>query len=196
MGTIEKHNSGVLIFSDIRDIEDHKKRIPSYEIISSKFSFIVPELPKWCNKIYRFNDVKINPYQLKCSCKESQTKRKHFEARDVRVICKHIYWKISKTQIRDHVDNLTLEVMKLVGIFGSNKFLKLNVNGEDVHLAFKSKNDWITVLTKQVNDSWRKWGYNPFEERWSYEEMPKNKTDIELEIVRYFSNWTWLEKEE
>jgi hypothetical protein len=195
VGKIERHDSGILVFSDIRDFEEFKQIKKDGKKISTRFSFIVPELPKWCDHTYHYKEIKINPYQLKCSCNDSILRRKYFESRDIRVTCKHLYWKIAQTKIKEEVDELVILLMKQTALFGTNKFLTLNVDNAQIHLGFRNGNDWITILTPLQNGGWRSWGYNPFEGRWSYDEEPKNRLHIELEISRYFSNWKWLEKE-
>jgi hypothetical protein len=195
VGKVEKDDNGILVFKDIRDFEEFKNIKKDGRKISTKYSFIVPELPTWCDRIYHYKDLKINPYQLKCSCGDSLLRRKYYEERDIRVICKHLYWKIAQTKIKDEVDELIILLMKQTALFGTNKFLTLEVDGKQIHLGFKNGNDWITILTPLQNCGWQSWGYNPFEGRWSFDEMPPNKLHIELEISRFFTKWAFENKE-
>lgn len=168
------------IFDDIRDLEKLAKAREEYKMAIEAELYIheIPLLPSWTNKQYKSQGYVQNLYHLSCDCPDYvEKKRKYRAKRDVRRLCRHLYWKLTQTAAKDFIDDLSREFSRAVAIHGIDKFLKKNMNGNIVYLGFKDGNHWINVYVNE-NGEWKRYSYNLKQRRWSYERKPELNSEF------------------
>lgn len=162
-------------YSDLRIAEKEIQSIPT--LARNYYIHQLPELNSiwWTNRNYRVSSQKVNPYQYTCTCSDHQQRMVHFRrARDVRRVCKHIYWKLINTPgIKEKFDSLSILLLKSTAIHNEMLHFKYEYLNEDYYFGFRPNTNWINVYLKQF-DEFRKYGYNPIEHRWSYNSVPEN----------------------
>lgn len=151
----------------------------------------LPRFPEWIRgKVYRYANYKMDLYNLTCSCESQKEKREHYEARDVRRLCKHLYYKILKTSAAKELDSLTLELMKNAVVWGETYLYKYVYQGKDIILGFKEKVVWVNVYAPNrfLPDDYHRFSFNPISNRWSYGSQPKYSeliADVIKRVIRY-----------
>ena len=66
------------------------------EIVLSKTNYLIPILKGVPKNYSYYNRNKVNAHYLNCTCKEYRDNIKLYPLRDIRRICKHIYFIITK----------------------------------------------------------------------------------------------------
>lgn len=190
MITILKTYNGPPIFDDVREIERYQKLIKQKkrDEVKRKIKlgeYLIPSLPVWTNRIYLSKEFKINLFKLECTCDDYKKRSKFFKKRDVRKVCRHIYWKLISTQVKEELDDLTKLMLEAVHKYGVKYIYKVPFVSTDIYFGFSDDEKWLNVYAKDNYDRWRKWGYNVLEHRWSYNSKPINHEEIKYEIQKF-----------
>jgi len=158
-------------YSDLRIAEKEIQTVPN--LARNYYIHLLPELPWWTNRIYKHKDEELNLSKYSCSCTDYQQRAILFsKPRDIRRACKHIYYKLTGTRIKDFIDPLTQLLLKSTAIHNEVLHFKYEYLGKAYYFGFKENTNWINVYLKE-DDEFRKFGFNPVEYRWSYKSEPK-----------------------
>jgi hypothetical protein len=159
-----------------------KKAKVNKEIVILRNNFLIPVL-KGIPKTYAYyNKNKVNPYYLNCSCKEYRDNIKKYPLRDLRRICKHIFFIL----IRDHterMDSLTKLLMEDHFWEKISEVFEISYNSEKLYISFTSDLQFIHVYRKIIE--WKFYTYLPKKNSWE-NNLPPYK---ELENNSYLTNF-------
>ena len=177
------------LYSDLRklqtDIDTPLSKGQNYHVHK------VPRFPSWMKgKVYRYTDHKMDLYNLKCDCSSQIEKQELYANRDVRSLCKHLYYKILKTSSLKEIDQLTLMLMRSAVLWGEDHLYKFRYLNHDVIFGFKEAIDWVNVYApdKVTPELFHRYSYNPLNHRWSYDNIPEYGslfTDLISRIIKY-----------
>lgn len=152
------------------------------EIVLSKTNFLIP-VHKGIPKAYAYyNRNKVNPYYLNCSCKEYRDNIKLYPLRDLRRMCKHIFFIL----IRDYseiMDGLTKLLMEHRFWEKISEVIEINFNSEKLYISFTHDLQFIRVYRKILE--WKFYTYLPKKNYWE-NNLPPYK---EFENNSYLSNF-------
>lgn len=172
-------------FTDIRIAEKAISRNPFSA--PNYYIHLLPRLPEWTDRIYYYKTgpttfEKQNLYHLTCTCSTFKEKKKVFEGRDIRVLCKHLFYKLTETKAKKYLQELDVLLMRSAVIFHEMYLYKYTIKKKDVILGFKQDTDWVNVYTHNIADTYIKFSYHPIKRTWSYGIAPPNHTMLILAI--------------
>lgn len=176
-------------FEDLRKVQ----RDPESPLNPGQ-NFYIHNLPKFPSfmqgKTYRYADCEMDLYNLSCSCSYQAEKREEYKGRDIRLLCKHLYYKILKTSAAKELDSLTLELMKNAVLWGEQHLYKYVYKEQEVILGFKEKIDWVNVYAPNKFNlkECQRYSYNPLTSRWSYDNEPEYGhliPDLIIRTIKY-----------
>ena len=130
--------------SHFKDTEGNK------EIVLSKTNFLIPvfkEIPK--TSCY-YNRNKVNPHYLNCNCKEYKSKLKLYPLRDVRRICKHIFFILTKNY-SNNLDELTKILLEHQFWEKISEVYEINYQEEKLYLSFNEDLKFNTYLPENFS---------------------------------------------
>ncbi|MFZ1518318.1 MAG: hypothetical protein WAU11_06070 [Ignavibacteriaceae bacterium] len=147
------------------------------EITLSKKNFLIPTLKGMPKTYHYYNRNKVNPYYLNCTCKEYRDSIKLYPLRDIRRMCKHIFFVLTRdfSARIDSLTNLLLEHQfwkKITDVY------EINFNSEKLYLSFNKEYKFVLVYRKQVE--WKFYTFFPSNDIWDnnlppYKELENNK---------------------
>jgi hypothetical protein len=162
--------------SYVKKVEEDK------EIVLTKTNFLIPIL-KGIPKTYSYyNKNKVNPYYLNCSCKEYRDNIKMYPLRDLRRMCKHIFFILIRVHT-ERMDGLTKLLMEHRFWEKISEVIEINFNSEKLYISFASDLQFIRVYRKILE--WKFYNYLPKKNSWE-NNLPPYK---ELENNSYLSNF-------
>lgn len=142
-------------------------------------NFYVHNLPKFPSfmqgKTYRYADYEMDLYNLHCDCDYHADKREKYQGRDIRLLCKHLYYKILKTSAAKELDSLTLELMKNAVLWGEKHLYKYTYKDQDIILGFHEGVEWVNVYAPNKFNlkEYHRYSFNVISDRWSYDSQPE-----------------------
>ena len=173
------------LYSDLRKISGDQQGPLNFG--NNYYIHHLPKFPAWTkNKIYNYSKHKIDLYNLKCNCDSQSEKREHYKDRDVRLLCKHLYYKILNSPLTKDIDSLTLLLMRSAAVWGEQHLYKYTYLGQIIILGFKEPTEWVNVysLNKANPEVYHRYSFNPISKRWSYNHLPNNAELIQDVIIR------------
>lgn len=158
------------------------KSIGDNEIVLTKTNYLVPVL-KGVPKTYSYyNRNKVNAHYLNCGCKEYRDNIKLYPLRDIRRICKHIYFIITK-DYSDKLDELTTLLLahrfwdKIVDVY------EIKYLNEKIYLSFEKEKKFIRVYKKK--NEWKFYTFFPDKQSW-LNNLPPYKSSLQNSILEQF----------
>jgi len=177
----EKPIKKVPILMDVKEVQKLKKYIANNgALFIPPYELELPKLPEWTNRVYYYKQYKMNLYQFTCSCEWWKNKRKIYPVGDLRLVCKHLYYKISSSsKLLETIDDLSLMLIKSYLFHGENMLLKAVLAKEKLtfYIGARYFGDWYNVYTK-AGDNWKRYSYSMLEKRWSYDRVPEHEKII------------------
>lgn len=177
------HNPIPRKYSDLRKIGDEINYFP--HLLCQPY--LVPALPKHLDKIFEFNGIKTNPYKLECDCDYFFKYAPHYEDRDIRRVCIHIYYKLVYHPFRKfhgatskYLDELTLLLLENQIQHGREHIYKFTFLDRLIILGLSTNPEWINVYL--WDERWVKLGFNHKENRWRYNHKPETFVGLESAI--------------
>lgn len=172
------------LYSDLRKLLKDKDGPLNFG--SNYYIHQIPRFPAWTKgKQYNYSHHKIDLYNLQCDCDSQLEKRENYKGRDVRLVCKHLYYKILNSPIAQEIDSLTLLLMRSAAIWGEQYLYKYKYLGKVIILGFKESTEWINVylLDKTNPGIYHRYSYNPISNRWSYNNLP-NYAELLIDVIK------------
>lgn len=144
----------------------------------------IPTLPESANKELSYSSYKVNPYKLTCTCPSFKENVQLFEhKRDIRRVCKHLYYKIDQFTSLPAFITLLLENQFA---HGPEKLIKRKNNGILTFYGIKNlkSQNWFNVYIQnpEIPERFRKLSYSTEEKRWSYGVNPENNEIYEKQL--------------
>ena len=173
------------LYSDLRKLTKDNTGPLNYG--NNYYIHQIPRFPNWTKgKLYNYSNHKIDLYNLQCNCNSQIEKRENYKGRDVRLLCKHLYYKILNSPVAKEIDSLTLLLMRRAAICGEQHLYKYTYLDQIIILGFKELTEWVNVysLNKANPEFYHRYSYNPISKRWSYNHLPINAELIQDVIIR------------
>lgn len=167
-------NSKPQKYSDLRKIQQDK-----HGPLNPGENYYVHKLPKFPlslkDKRYKYKEYHLDVYNLRCSCDSQKEKREEFPDRDIRRLCKHLYYKISSSWIKEYVDSLSLELTKSAALFGEKHLYKYTYKNNEIVFGFQENSPWVNVYApNNFNpEVHHRYSFDPIKNRWSYNCKPE-----------------------
>lgn len=172
----DKPKDDLLLYDDIRKRKPTETKKHQY-YIEPQF----PPLPEWTNKIYRCQDEEVNLFKITCTCEDFKARKDNYTARDVRLCCRHIYYKLNNTAASKYINSIYKNLSYVTAFIGMNSFYTFSIDKRDIYYGFNSSLNWIQVFVPvRTNDpdSYARFSYSPKLRRWSHGTEPENACKI------------------
>jgi hypothetical protein len=154
--------------SGIKNIEGDNK------IVLSKTNYLIP-ISRGVPKNYSYyKRNKVNAHYLNCTCKEYRDNIKLYPLRDIRRICKHIFFIITK-DYNSKLDPLSSMLLahrfwdKIVDVYEIYFF------GEKLYISFDKDFKFMRVYRK--NSEWKFYTFIPGKKKWENDLPPYRISD-------------------
>jgi hypothetical protein len=151
----------------------------------------IPGLPEWTNKTYHCQDEEVNLFKLTCTCEDFKARKENYTDRDVRLCCKHIYYKLSNTAAKRYINSLYKNLSYAAAFFDIDSFFTFNIDKRDIYYGFNGYLNWVQVfvpVTENDADSYARFSYSPKLHRWSRGIEPENEWKIVYILERIIKN--------
>jgi hypothetical protein len=155
------------------------------EIVISKTNFLIP-VNKGIPKTFAYyNRNKINSYYLNCTCKDYRASIKLYPLRDIRRICKHIFFIL----IQDHSERID----GLIKLLLEHRFwdkvadvYEIFILDEKLYISFGQEMKFIHVYIKKSD--WKFYTYFPWEKVWKNDLPPFKISDLNSKLSQFLLN--------
>ena len=178
----QKPKDSLPLYDDIRKRKTEVKEKDKYYCEPQ-----IPILPKWTNKIYSSQGEQVNLFNLTCTCKDYSERKNKYKGRDVRLCCKHIYYKLTGSAVTKHISSLYKNLSSAVAIFKIESFYSFKIDRRDIYCGFKEGSNWIQVYVPVHENNinfYARFSYSPMLSRWSHGMIPVNAWKIEYIIKK------------
>jgi hypothetical protein len=156
--------------------------------IEEDYSYIIPVVKGISKKTSVCRNCRINLFYLTCSCKVYRERVKKYKRRDLRRICKHIYYTIS-SETAEYYNELTKILIETHFWFALQKITRLTAGDEEIYIGFTENSHNVNIIAKEEN--WKRYIYDVKDSKWD-EYPPKNRLLIEnyLKTFNFTDNKT------
>lgn len=161
--------------------EPKSARLTNEKYYNLGHSYILPINHEILNETKQTSKCKYNAHYLSCSCKEFIERTKLYPKRDLRRLCKHLYFSLL-TDHATHLDHLTRLLIETNFWFGRQILFKSKVGKHDFYFSMSIPIDKIYVFLK--NDKWQKYEYSLSEDFWVDNIYPNNYDKLTLKIKK------------
>jgi hypothetical protein len=100
---------------------------------------------------------KVNMHFLTCTCKQYKENVKKYAKRDIRRICKHIYYGIVN-DYSNEFDDLTKLLLETQFWYGNMFIYNVDYKGEKIYLGINENKKAVSLFLK--NERWTRYIYN------------------------------------
>jgi hypothetical protein len=169
------------IYTDLRVLERERFGV---NLPFKCHSYKMPDLPAWANRIHEYNGYKINLSECSCTCEEYFRKVPFYPERDIRAVCRHLYFRLKYTAVSRYIDKLTLLLLDNQFNYGEDHLYKFSLEGKDFYFGFKKRTSWVNIYAEQ--NHWIRFSYNPDEGRWAYNSVPDGAEGIIQKLKELF----------
>lgn len=166
-----------------------KKSEGNKEIVISKTNFLIPVFKGMPKSFHYYNRNKVNPYSISCTCKQFRDNVKLYPVRDIRRVCKHIFFILTKN-FESRLDELTRLLLehqfwdKIIDVY------EIIFNEEKLFISFSKEKKFIRVYRK--NSHWKFYTYL-FENKSWIDDIPPFKDTEQNEFFTAFLNQLYSE---
>ncbi len=149
-------------------------------------TYILPTVSNASKKSLTLDKHKINLFYLQCSCLDFRESVKRYPRRDIRRICKHLYYKII-TQLENEVDPLTKMLLDNKFWMHETAVHKIKFEKQIIYLGFYNNEKIVNVY--KYTDKWRQYQYNTLKNYWINDLAPFSNGQLnrilELFLLEY-----------
>lgn len=176
-------------YSDLRKL----KQDP-FSPLNPGENYYIHQLPQFPLKVkdkrYRYKEFHLDVFNLRCTCEDQKAKREEYQDRDIRKLCKHLYYKISSSWLKQYLDSLSMELMKNSALFGPEALYKYEYKKSFIIFGFRSETEWVNVYAPNIHhpDEHKRYAFNPVTIRWSFKSQPQYGLLFEDVIHRLIKN--------
>jgi hypothetical protein len=155
------------------------------EILILKNNFLIPIKKGLPKSFAYYNRNKINPYYLNCTCKEYRESIKLYPLRDLRRICKHIFFILIR-DYADRIDGLTKLLLEHRFWDKITDVYEISIQNEKLYISFDKHFKFIRVYRK--NSEWKFYTFIPNKKMWENDLPPYKTTDINSQLSQFLLN--------
>lgn len=152
------------------------------EIVLSKTNYLIPILKGVPKNYSYYNRNKVNAHYLNCTCKEYRDNVKLYPLRDIRRICKHIFFIITK-DYNSKLDPLSLMLLehrfwdKIADVY------EIYLYGEKLYIGINSEQKFFRVYRK--NSEWKYYSFVPAKKKWESDLPPYRISDQNDRLTQF-----------
>ncbi|HVO75148.1 MAG TPA: hypothetical protein VMT35_14055 [Ignavibacteriaceae bacterium] len=197
-------NSNIEVYTELDKISGQKGLISTYPVLTSdacfgdieglfidkNYIYFIPIVKGLTKKTFAYRNCRVNLFYLTCSCKVYREKVKIFKRRDLRRICKHIYYVIN-TYASDYYGDLTKILLETHFWFGQQNLVKVVTSTGEIFFGLKESSADVNVIVK--GDCWQRFSYNLKEKKWD-DCPPENRILVENVLNVIFSGSSLIDK--
>ncbi len=132
--------------------------------LKENYSYIIPKNTSFPKNTFHFRNYKINLFYLHCSCKSYRENVKKYPKRDLRRICKHIYFKIF-ADYSEALDTLSKLLLDTKYWFGITYITKVDLNDDEIYLGLNFTKEKVAAIIN-VDECWKQYIYNLRDLNW------------------------------
>lgn len=155
------------------------------EIVLVKTNYLVPLLNGVPKLLISYNRNKVNAHYLNCTCKEYRDNTKLFPIRDLRRICKHIFFVVTK-DYSNKLDEITSLLLAHRFWDKISDVYELEYQNETIFIGFEKKFNLIRVYRKNTN--WKFYTYQPDKKNWTNNLPPFKESNYNQALSKYIQN--------
>lgn len=133
------------IFSDLRDAE---KTVITVNPLSAPVSFLIKNIPDWCDKEYKRGIDIFNPFRIICTCEEYKESSKEYEPLDYRRVCKHIQGFYTQ-KLKNELEPLAELLMAQNRKHGPEELMRAELDSIEFYYGFSRTSEWINVYCNE-----------------------------------------------
>lgn len=159
-----------------------KQTVGDREITLSKKNFLIPTFNGMPKTYHYYNRNKVNPYYLNCTCKEYRDNIKLYPLRDLRRMCKHIFFVLTRDFITK-IDTLTKLLLEHKFWEKITDVYEINFNNEKLYLSFNKEFKYLHIYRK--NSEWKFYTYYPNKGNWD-NNLPPFKDIDDNKFLSFF----------
>lgn len=145
-------------------------------------SYMVPVIEGITKRTYLMGNYRLNLYYLQCTCPAYKNSLKIYPKRDIRRICKHLYFKL--------VTTTALGDDSLVKMLLDNRFwllekdlLKLRLDNELIYIGFSDSTEMVGVY--RYHSSWKRFSFNLLLRNWTNGLMPFKEVELNGTLEKF-----------
>lgn len=155
------------------------------EIVLIKNNYLVPILKGVPKTFSYYNGKKVNPYYLNCTCKEYRDSIKLYPIRDIRRICKHIFFILTKEyQIR--IDDLTAILLAHRFWDKVNDVFEIKYQNENIFVSVEKDLKFFRIYRK--NSEWKFYTFLQDKNFWINNLPPYNFSSQNEILIQFIKN--------
>lgn len=128
----------------------------------------IPSIFNLSKKSKRTGNCQVNLYFLSCSCKAYKEKVKLYGKREIRRICKHLYFTLT-SDLKDELDTLTKLMLETQFWFGIQNLFKIKGKEREIYIGVVEEKKVILVYIQ--NPDWVRYIYNCNENSWNTKDV-------------------------
>jgi hypothetical protein len=132
-----------------------------------------------------YNRNKVNAHYLNCTCKEYRDSIKLYPLRDIRRICKHIYFIITK-EYNDKIDGLTTILLAHRFWDKISNVYEVFFQNEKLYISFNDNLKFLRVYKK--NSEWKFYTFFADKKKWENDLPPYKNSDQNDLLSEFLSN--------
>lgn len=172
---IKLENHTVKRIREFHDLRQAENSLPLVESVLGEKHYIhpVPQFPKWTDKNYKCQTHAVNLFLFKCTCDEFISDRAaQYDKSDIRICCRHLYYKLSNPRFLRYVDSLTLKLTYGTALKNERYFYKYIIYNQIVIFGFIPNSDWAGIYTRKRDGDFFRYSYNPIIKKWAEHLIP------------------------
>jgi hypothetical protein len=159
-----------------------KKIMGDNEIVLTKNNYLVPILKGVPKSFSYYNRNKVNPHYLNCTCKEYRDSIKLYPIRDIRRICKHIFFIITK-DFNSKIDALTTLLLAHRFWDKVNDVFEIKYQNQNIFVSVEKDLKFFRIYRK--NSDWKFYTFFPSKNSW-LDNLPPFNSSSQNEILIQF----------
>lgn len=183
---ISYNNDEIIV--DLTQPRFKKNKVGDKEIVITKNNYLVPILKGVPKSYSYYNRNKVNAHYLNCTCKEYRDNIKLYPLRDIRRICKHIFFIITK-EYNSKIDELTSLLLAHRFWDKITEVYEIIYNSERVYISLEKDLKFIRVYRK--NSEWKFYTYLTDKSFW-VNNLPPYKSSVQNDHLLQFISTTFL----
>lgn len=176
--------SDEIVVDFTRNLNKTNSESPEIKLIDR--SYIFPAISNASKKSLTIDKYKMNLFYLQCSCSDFKESVKLYPRRDIRRICKHLYYKII-TQFENEIDPLSKMLLDNKFWMHETEVHKIKLEKQIIYLGFYNNEKIINIY--KYTDRWRQYQFSLEKGYWINNATPFNKDylnrTLELFLTEY-----------
>jgi hypothetical protein len=145
-------------------------------------SYNVPVIKGLTKRTYLMGNYRVNLHYLQCTCPVYKNALKIYPKRDIRRICKHLYYKII-TELESEIDTLSKMLLDNKFWLNEREVFKIKLDEHLLYLGFDHTFDTINIY--RFTGRWKQYRFSFFKRAWINEIKPFHNPNMTLALEQF-----------